>query len=204
MAAVWYEGGRRRQCESVSEAGLAGKLEKVTERLAADAPGMERPGSDLIGFYLSPDRHAAGRAWSRKHADTQRRLCARYLAPVIGHLTCQDIAVGDIRSEAPEACATSPYRNSRALAPAAARAKSRRQYSTAHGRAPCLVVLSSRRARPVLRLAYMPMSGSCTPRISMHLLVSPIVGSARQFSVMHSCQSRLTLKPTSSRQNPAQ
>src|ERR1017187_8744121 len=41
-------------------------------------------------------------------------------------------------------------------------------------------------------------------RISMHLLVSPIVGSARQFSVMHSCQPRLTLKPTFSRQNPAQ
>ena len=72
--AVWYEGGRRRQCESVSEAGLAAKLEKVTERLVADAPGMERPGSDLIAFYLSPDRHPAGRAWSRKHADTQRCL----------------------------------------------------------------------------------------------------------------------------------
>jgi hypothetical protein len=35
--AVWYEGGERQQCESVSEDRLAGKLEKVTERLAADA-----------------------------------------------------------------------------------------------------------------------------------------------------------------------
>ena len=96
--AVWYEGGRRRQCESVTEAGLAAKLEKVTERLVADAPEMERPGADLIGFYLSPDRHPAGRAWSRKHADTQRRLCARYLAPVIGCLACQDIAVGDMQA----------------------------------------------------------------------------------------------------------
>jgi hypothetical protein len=96
--AVWYEGGRRRQCESVTEAGLAVKLEKVTERLVADAPEMERPGADLIGFYLSPDRHPAGRAWSRKHADTQRRLCARYLAPVIGCLACQDIAVGDMQA----------------------------------------------------------------------------------------------------------
>jgi integrase len=96
--AVWYEGGRRRQCQSVTEAGLAAKLEKVTERLAADAPGMERPGADLIAFYLSPDRHPAGRAWSRKHADTQRRLCARYLAPVIGDLACQDIAVGDMQA----------------------------------------------------------------------------------------------------------
>src|ERR1700684_4613765 len=61
------------------------------ERLVADAPEMERPGADLIRFYLPPDRHPAGRAWSRKHADTQRRLCARYLAPVISGLACQDI-----------------------------------------------------------------------------------------------------------------
>jgi hypothetical protein len=86
------------ECESVSEAGLAAKLEKVTERLAADAPGMECPGADLIAFYLSPDRHPAGRAWSRKHADTQRRLCARYLAPVIGGLACQDITAGDMQA----------------------------------------------------------------------------------------------------------
>ena len=96
--AVWYEDGRRRQCESVSEAGLAAKLEKVTQRLAADAPGMERPGADLIAFYLSPDRHPAGRAWSRKHADTQRRLCARYLAPVIAGLKCEDITAGDMQA----------------------------------------------------------------------------------------------------------
>jgi integrase len=31
--------------------------------------------------------------WSRKHADTQRRLCQRYATPVIGAVTCQDIAV---------------------------------------------------------------------------------------------------------------
>ena len=35
--AVWYEDGKRRQCQSVSEAGLAAKLEKVSVRLAADA-----------------------------------------------------------------------------------------------------------------------------------------------------------------------
>ena len=28
--AVWYEGGRRRQCQAVTEAGLAAKLEKIT------------------------------------------------------------------------------------------------------------------------------------------------------------------------------
>ena len=96
--AVWYEGGRRRQCQAVTEAGLAAKLERVTERLAADAPGMERPGTDLIAFYLSPGRHPAARPWSRKHADTQRRLCQRYLVPVIGNLACQDITVADMQA----------------------------------------------------------------------------------------------------------
>ena len=89
--AVWYENGQRRQCEAASEDRLAAKLEKVTERLAADAPNLERPGADLIAFYLSPDRHPAGRAWSPKHADTQRRLCHRFITPVIAAITCQDI-----------------------------------------------------------------------------------------------------------------
>jgi hypothetical protein len=42
---VWYENGRRRQCEAVSEDRLAATPEKVTERLAADAPNTERPGA---------------------------------------------------------------------------------------------------------------------------------------------------------------
>ena len=47
--AVWYEpDGSRGQCQSVSEYGLAAKLEKVTERLAADIPNMLRSGSELI------------------------------------------------------------------------------------------------------------------------------------------------------------
>jgi integrase len=89
--AAWYEDGERRQCESVSEDRLAGRLEKVAERLAADAPHMRRPGADLIAWYLNPDRLPAERRWSRKHADTQRRLCSRFAAPVIGAVTCQDI-----------------------------------------------------------------------------------------------------------------
>src|SRR5258708_15464056 len=96
--AVWYETGQRRQCQSVTEAGLAARIEKVTVRLAADAPGMERPGADLIAYYLSPGRHPAGRPWSRKHADTQRRLCARYLAPVIADLACEDIKTGHMQA----------------------------------------------------------------------------------------------------------
>jgi hypothetical protein len=89
--AVWYEDGERQQCEAVTEDRLAVKLEKVTERLAADAPNMRRPGADLIAHYLNPDRLPVEERWSRKHADTQRRLCERFAAPVIGTVTCQDI-----------------------------------------------------------------------------------------------------------------
>jgi hypothetical protein len=41
--AVWYEGGRRRQCEAVTEDKLAARLAKVAERLQADAPGWSGP-----------------------------------------------------------------------------------------------------------------------------------------------------------------
>jgi integrase len=88
---VWYESGRRRHCESVSEDGLAGRLEPVLERLAADAAHTERLGADLIAHYLDPDRLPAERRWSRKHAHTQRRLCERFALPVIGAVACQDI-----------------------------------------------------------------------------------------------------------------
>ncbi len=96
--AVWYENGQRRQCGAAAEDKLAAKLVKVTERLAAEAPDMERPGADLIAWYLCADRLPAGRRWSRKHADTQRRLCARFVAPVIGAVRCQDIRVADMQN----------------------------------------------------------------------------------------------------------
>ncbi len=95
--AVWYENGARRQCEAASEDRLAARLEKVIERLMADAPNLERPGADLIAWYLSPARHPAGRPWSPKHADTQRRLCERFIAPVIAGITCQDIKAADMQ-----------------------------------------------------------------------------------------------------------
>lgn len=95
--AVWYEDGVRRQCESVTEDGLAGRLEKVMERLGADAPNLERPGSDLVAFYLSPDRLPAERQWSRKHAPTQARLCERFALPVIATVPCQDIKLGQMQ-----------------------------------------------------------------------------------------------------------
>ena len=95
--ATFTENGRRRYREAGTEDQLAAKLAKVTERLQADAPNMERPGADLIAWYLCPDRHPAARPWSRKHADTQRRLCARFIAPVVAALTCQDIRVADMQ-----------------------------------------------------------------------------------------------------------
>jgi integrase len=95
--AVWYENGARRQCEAATEDRLAGKLEKVTERLMADAPNLEKSGADLIAWYLSPARHPAARPWSAKHADTQRRLCDRFAAPVIAAICCQDIKVADMQ-----------------------------------------------------------------------------------------------------------
>jgi hypothetical protein len=75
--------GKRQHCEASSKEKLAARLEKVTERLAADAPNMKRPGADLIKYYLDPDRHPVDERWSRKHAHTQRRLCERFAAPVI-------------------------------------------------------------------------------------------------------------------------
>jgi integrase len=96
--AVWYEDGERQQCQSVSEDRLAGKLEKVTERLAADAPRMRRPGAELIAWYLNLDRLPVTQRWSRRHADTQGRLCARFAVPVIGTVTCQDIRTRHIQA----------------------------------------------------------------------------------------------------------
>ena len=54
---------------------------------------MRRPGADLIGHYLDPGRLPVEERWSRKHADTQRRLCERFAAPAIGAVTCQDIKI---------------------------------------------------------------------------------------------------------------
>jgi integrase len=92
--ATWHEAGQRQQCEAATEEKLAAKLEKVTERLAADAPNMTKPGASLIAHYLDPDRLPAEKRWSRRHADTQRQLCQRFAAPIIAAVTCQDITTG--------------------------------------------------------------------------------------------------------------
>jgi integrase len=96
--AVWYEGGRRRQAQAVSEERLAARLAKVGERLAADAGNMERLGAELIAYFLSPDRLPPERQWSRKHAHTQRRLCERFVAPVIATLVCEDIKTAHMQA----------------------------------------------------------------------------------------------------------
>jgi hypothetical protein len=89
--AVWHEDGERQQCDSVSQ-------DKIGESQAAafhgGAANMTRPGTDLIAWYLNPDRLPVAKRWSRKHADTQRRLCQRSAAPLIGAVTCQDITAG--------------------------------------------------------------------------------------------------------------
>jgi hypothetical protein len=95
--AVWHEDGKRQQCEAASEEKLTARLEKVTERLQADAPNMKRPGAELIAHYLNPDRLPVDERWSRKHADTQRRLCKRFAAPVIEAVICQDIKTGHMQ-----------------------------------------------------------------------------------------------------------
>ena len=89
--AVWHEDGERRQCEAATEEKLAPKLAKVAERLQADAPNMRKPGAPLIRHYLDPDRLPVHQRWSRRHADTQRRLCERFAEPVIATVGCQDI-----------------------------------------------------------------------------------------------------------------
>ena len=88
---VFTENGQRKYRQGATEAKLAAKLEKVKERLQADAANMERPGADLIKHYLDPDRLPVEDRWSRKHAHTQRRLCERFAEPVISAVTCQDI-----------------------------------------------------------------------------------------------------------------
>jgi integrase len=95
--AVFTENGRRRFRQDATEAGLAARLERVRERLSAGAAGMERPGADLVAWYLDPDRLPVQERWSRKHAHTQRRLCERFAAPVIGAVTCQDITPGHMQ-----------------------------------------------------------------------------------------------------------
>ena len=97
--AVWYEpDGQRGQCQAVTEGRLTAKLEPVAERLAAEAPNTLRKKRELITHYLLPDRLPPERQWSRKHTETHRYLCARFIGPVIGHLGCQHIKVAHLQA----------------------------------------------------------------------------------------------------------
>ncbi len=95
--AIFTENGQRRFLQGATEAKLAAQLDKVREQLSAGAANMERPGRDLIAYYLDPDRLPVGERWSRKHAHTQRRLCERFASPVIDAVTRQDIATGHMQ-----------------------------------------------------------------------------------------------------------
>ncbi len=65
--AVFTENGQRRFRQAMTEPELAVKLANVIERLAAQAPNMERPGADLIALYLDLDRLPVKKRWSRRH-----------------------------------------------------------------------------------------------------------------------------------------
>ena len=82
--------------EAATEAKLAARLAKVTERLQADAPDMERPGADLIAWYLT--RPAPGRPAVVPQA---RRYPAAAVRAVRrpGHrgISCQDIKAADMQ-----------------------------------------------------------------------------------------------------------
>jgi hypothetical protein len=66
------------------------------------AANATKPGAELIAWYLNPDRLPVARRWSRKHGDTQRRLCERYAVPVINAVACQDITVGHVQKYLPD------------------------------------------------------------------------------------------------------
>ncbi len=46
---------------------------------------------------MDPDWLPVDERWPRKHAHTQRRLCERFAAPVIGAITCQDIKTSHLQ-----------------------------------------------------------------------------------------------------------
>jgi hypothetical protein len=131
--AVWHEGGARQQCEARSEDKLAAQLEKVTERLAAGASNMKRPGADLISWYLNPDRLPVEQRWSRKHAHTQRRLCERFAVPVIGTVICQDITIGHMQKIVNAAPTSGEGKRVRGTISAPARGRSRRGVAAVGG-----------------------------------------------------------------------
>ncbi|MFI5063456.1 MAG: hypothetical protein ACHP9Z_05705 [Streptosporangiales bacterium] len=113
--AVWYENGERRQCEAVTEEKLAGKLEKVTERLEADAPSMKRPGADLIAYSGTsppprPRRRARPTLTIRHHQRMTTRL-HRHVATDIPASSTQTRRLHSRRAEPDlngyrEACST--------------------------------------------------------------------------------------------------
>lgn len=84
--------GRRKACRAASEQLLADKLDPLLRQWRNEPALGGATGAQLIEWYLSPDRHPVDRPWSRSHLAGQRRLCRRFLLPVIGALPCETIA----------------------------------------------------------------------------------------------------------------
>ena len=96
--AQWYDpDGTRRATRAVDEATLASKLLPVLLRLDLDSDNTGCTGSELISWYLSPDRLPIDHAWSRSHRATQERLCRLYVLPAIADKTCEDIRLSDLQ-----------------------------------------------------------------------------------------------------------
>jgi hypothetical protein len=85
-------GGRAAAAVRVGDRGGAGR--HAGQGVRAAGRGGAGHGAPRDG----PARHPAHRPWSRKHADTQARLCARYLTPAIARLRCEDITVADLQA----------------------------------------------------------------------------------------------------------
>jgi hypothetical protein len=81
--AVFTENGRRRFRQAMTEAELAAKLAKVTDRLRAGAPDMERPGADLIA-HSRPGTRLPGSRLARR-ARRRRLDLAQPAARVLHH-----------------------------------------------------------------------------------------------------------------------
>ena len=83
--------GARKACRAASEQLLADKLDPLLRERRNEPKLGGSIGADLIDWYLSPDRHPVDKPWSRSHLAGQRRLCRRFLLPVIGELPCEAI-----------------------------------------------------------------------------------------------------------------
>jgi len=77
----------------------AGDSKPCAGEKGQDEQGRARPGhqDDTGDDSGDPGNDLLARRPPRRHADTQRRLCQRFAAPVIAAVTCQDITAGHMQ-----------------------------------------------------------------------------------------------------------